>query len=69
MAGFSLGAEVIAPASMVFIGNIDDAVDQLVRSAKYDLSKPLPREFDLAVIHRFHTYMPGWRFRSTRLTP
>jgi ATP-dependent Lon protease len=57
---FSLGAEVIAPASMVFVGNIDDAVDQLVRSAKYDLFKPLPREFDLAVIHRFHTYLPGW---------
>ncbi len=57
---FSLGAEVIAPASMVFVGNIDDSIDQLVRSAKYDLFKPLPREFDLAVIHRFHTYVPGW---------
>jgi ATP-dependent Lon protease len=57
---FSLGAEVLAPASLVFIGNIDDAVDQLVRSSKHDLFKPLPREFDLAVIHRFHTYVPGW---------
>lgn len=57
---FSLGAEVIAPASLVFVGNIDDSIDQLVRSAKYDLLKPLPREFDLAVIHRFHIYVPGW---------
>jgi len=57
---FSLGAEIIAPASLAFVGNIDDAVDQLVRSTKYDLFKPLPREFDLAVIHRFHAYVPGW---------
>lgn len=62
MAGgrFNLGAEVLAPASLVFIGNIDDSVDEVVRSRKYDLFKPLPPEFDLAVIHRMHTYVPGW---------
>ena len=59
---FSLGAEVITPASLAFVGNIDDSIDQLVRSTKYDLFKPLPREFDLAVIHRLHTYVPGWKF-------
>lgn len=62
MAGgrFNLGAEVIAPASLVFIGNIDDSVEEVVRSSKVDLFKPLPPEFDLAVLHRMHTYVPGW---------
>lgn len=57
---FNLGAEVLAMASLVFIGNIDDSVAEIVRSNKYDLFKPLPQEFDLAVIHRMHTYVPGW---------
>jgi ATP-dependent Lon protease len=57
---FSLGTEVIAPASLGFVGNIDDAISDLVASNKYDLFKPLPAEFDLAVIHRFHNYIPGW---------
>ena len=57
---FSLGTEIIAPASLAFIGNIDDSIPDLVRSTKYDLFKPLPQEFDLAVIHRFHHYLPGW---------
>lgn len=57
---FNLGAEVIAPASLCFIGNIDDSIEQIVASEQHDLCRPLPAEFDLAVIHRFHTYMPGW---------
>jgi ATP-dependent Lon protease len=57
---FSLGTEVIAPASLGFVGNIDDSIAELVASNKYDLFKPLPPEFDLAVIHRFHNYIPGW---------
>jgi ATP-dependent Lon protease len=57
---FSRGTEVIASASLVFVGNIDDNIDQVVRSPKHDLFKPLPDAFDLAVIHRFHTYLPGW---------
>jgi len=61
---FSLGTEVIAPASLAFIGNIDDSIADVVRSAKYDLFKPLPVEFDLAVIHRFHLYLPGWEIPS-----
>jgi len=51
---------VIASASLAFVGNIDDSIDQLVRSPKDDLFKPLPDAFDLAVIHRFHHYLPGW---------
>jgi ATP-dependent Lon protease len=57
---FNLGAEVMAPASLSFVGNIDDSIEQLVASEQHDLCRPLPKEFDLAVIHRFHTYMPGW---------
>ncbi len=57
---FNLGTEVIAQASLAFVGNIDDSIEQIVRSEKFDLCKPLPKEFDLAVIHRFHIYVPGW---------
>lgn len=61
---FNLGAEVLAPASLVFIGNIDDSIEDIVRSSKYDLFKPLPPEFDLAVIHRMHAFVPGWEIPS-----
>jgi ATP-dependent Lon protease len=61
---FSLGTEVIAPASLAFIGNIDDSISDIVRSAKHDLFKPLPPEFDLAVMHRFHLYLAGWEIPS-----
>ncbi len=58
---FSRGpAEVIANASLAFVGNIDESIDALVRSPEDDLFKPLPEAFDLAVLHRFHTYLPGW---------
>lgn len=57
---FNVAAEVAAPASLAFVGNVDDAIDQLVASYNSDLCKPLPKEFDLAVIHRFHTFVPGW---------
>jgi len=57
---FSRGAEVIADASMVFIGNLDLGVKQVVNSTEYDLFQPLPKEFDLAIMDRFCTYLPGW---------
>ncbi len=57
---FNLGSEVIAPASLAFVGNIDDSIAEIVRSTQFDLFKPLPAEFDLAVIHRFHQFLPGW---------
>jgi ATP-dependent Lon protease len=57
---FSRGAEVIADASMSFIGNLDMGVKQVVNSTEYDLFQPLPKEFDLAVMDRFCIYMPGW---------
>lgn len=57
---FSRGAEVIADASLSFVGNIDLSVQQVVNSTEYDLFQPLPPEFDLAVMDRFAAYIPGW---------
>lgn len=68
---FNIGAEVIAPASLTFVGNIDDSIPHLVASENFDLCRPLPAQFDLAVIHRFHSYVPGWEippFSSKLLT-
>ncbi|MEM1095210.1 MAG: BREX system Lon protease-like protein BrxL [Bacteroidota bacterium] len=57
---FSRGVEVIANASMAFVGNIDYAIDQLVNSPKHDLFVSLPKTLDLAVMDRFYAYLPGW---------
>lgn len=57
---FSRGVEVIADASLAFVGNIDLSVEQVVNSLEYDLFMPLPKEFDLAVMDRFACYLPGW---------
>lgn len=57
---FSRGVEVIADASMVFVGNIDHSIQQIVKSTEYDLFMPLPKELDLAVMDRFACYLPGW---------
>lgn len=58
---FSRGvAQVHADASLAFVGNLNQPVEVLVQSSATDLFQPLPKEFDLAVIDRFHFYMPGW---------
>jgi ATP-dependent Lon protease len=57
---FSRGAEVIADASLSFVGNIDLSVQQVVNSNEHDLFQPLPPELDLAVMDRFAAYIPGW---------
>jgi ATP-dependent Lon protease len=57
---FSRGAEIIADASLSFVGNIDLSVQQVVNSTEYDLFQPLPPELDLAVMDRFAAYIPGW---------
>jgi ATP-dependent Lon protease len=55
---FSRGVEVIADASMAFVGNIDQSVEQIVNSTEYDLFLPLPPQFDLALMDRFACYLP-----------
>ena len=57
---FSRGVEVIADASMSFVGNIDLSVQQVVNSSEYDLFTPLPPELNLAIMDRFACYIPGW---------
>lgn len=62
---FSRGVEVIADASMVFVGNIDHSIEQLVHSAQHDLFMTLPKEFDLAIMDRMACYLPGWEMPKT----
>ncbi|MEX2442606.1 MAG: BREX system Lon protease-like protein BrxL [Alkalispirochaeta sp.] len=57
---FSRGKDNIANASFAFVGNIDLSIRQVVNSAQFDLFAPMPPSFDLALIDRFHTYLPGW---------
>lgn len=57
---FSRGAEIIADASLSFVGNFDESVQQVVQSTEHDLFLPLPCEFDLAILDRFACYIPGW---------
>lgn len=65
---FSRGVEVIADASMAFVGNIDMSVEQIVHSTEYDLFQPLPEQFDLAVMDRFACYLPGWEMPKNSST-
>ena len=62
---FSRGVEVIANASMAFVGNIDYSIDQLVKSDEHDLFISLPDTFDLAVMDRLYCYLPGWEMPKT----
>lgn len=62
---FSRGVEVVANASLAFIGNIDYSIKQLVNSSQFDLFISLPKEFDLAVIDRFYNFLPGWEIPKT----
>lgn len=62
---FSRGVEVIADASLAFVGNIDHSIEQLVNSAEHDLFLPLPPQLDLAIMDRFACYLPGWEMPKT----
>jgi ATP-dependent Lon protease len=57
---FSRGREeLVAEASMVFVGNINQPVDLLVKTRH--LFDPFPEAMqDMALIDRFHYYLPGW---------
>lgn len=63
---FSRGVtQVLADASLVFIGNLNQPVESLVQNSATDLFQPLPKEFDLALIDRIHFYLPGWEVPKT----
>jgi ATP-dependent Lon protease len=52
-------AQIPAYASMVFVGNIDQSPEQLLRVSH--LFAPFPEAMiDTAFLDRFHAYIPGW---------
>jgi ATP-dependent Lon protease len=52
-------AQITAQASMVFVGNINQSVESLVKTSH--LFAPFPDAMiDTAFIDRFHAYIPGW---------
>ena len=63
---FSRGRESInADASMVFIGNINQSVETLVKTSH--LLAPFPEVMiDSAFFDRFHAYVPGWEIPKMR---
>ena len=63
--------EKAATASMVFVGNINQSVDVLLKTSS--LFDPFPREMgtDTAFLDRMHCYLPGWeipKFRPEHFT-
>jgi len=63
---FARGRDAIAAsASMVFIGNINQSVDTLVKTSH--LLAPFPETMiDSAFFDRFHAYIPGWEVPKMR---
>ena len=63
--------EKVASASMVFVGNINQSVDVLLKTSS--LFDPFPPEMgtDTAFLDRMHCYIPGWeipKFRPEHFT-
>jgi len=63
---FARGRDAInAYASMVFVGNINQPVDTLVKTSH--LFAPFPEPMiDSAFFDRFHAYIPGWEIPKMR---
>lgn len=63
---FSRGRDAIsANASMVFVGNINQSVETLVKTSH--LFAPFPETMiDTAFFDRFHCYTPGWEIPKMR---
>jgi ATP-dependent Lon protease len=63
---FTRSTTVTANSSLAFVGNIDDSVQGIVHSSKHTLFKPLHPVFDLAILDRFHTFVPGWEIPKNK---
>ena len=63
---FTRTTMVTANASMAFVGNIDDSIEAIVNSNVQTLFKPLHPVFDLAILDRFHTFVPGWEIPKNK---
>jgi ATP-dependent Lon protease len=63
---FARGKDAVsAYASMVFVGNINQSVDTLVKTSH--LLSPFPTAMiDSAYFDRFHAYIPGWEVPKMR---
>ena len=63
---FARGRDLIsASASMVFVGNLNQPVDTLVKTSH--LLAPFPEAMiDPAFFDRFHAYIPGWEIPKMR---
>ena len=63
--------EIAASASLVFVGNVNQSVDVLLKTSS--LFDPFPSEMgtDTAFLDRMHCYIPGWeipKFRPEHFT-
>jgi len=60
---FARKVEIVAEASMVFNGNINDDVQTLLKLST--LFEPFPIEMqDTALMDRIHAYLPGWEIKK-----
>ncbi|MDR2440588.1 MAG: protease Lon-related BREX system protein BrxL [Planctomycetaceae bacterium] len=58
-------SSINASASMVFVGNINQSIDTLVKTSH--LLVPFPETMiDAAFFDRFHAYIPGWEIPKMR---
>jgi ATP-dependent Lon protease len=64
---FSRGKESInAEASMVFVGNINQSLEKILKTSH--LFSPFPKEYnnDSAFFDRIHAYLPGWEIAKIK---
>lgn len=63
--------EIAASASMVFVGNINQSVDVLLKTSSLFDPFPVEMGMDTAFLDRMHCYNPGWeipKFRPDHFT-
>lgn len=58
--------EKIASASMVFVGNINQSVDVLLKTSSLFAPFPIEMGTDTAFLDRMHCYIPGWEIPKFR---
>jgi len=56
-----------ADASMVFVGNIDEAIENIIKDKNKNLFQWIAQEMqDAAFLERIHCFIPGWEFPKMR---
>ena len=58
--------EKSAPASMVFVGNINQSVDSVIKTSHLFAPFPEVMAYDTAFLDRMHCYNPGWEITKYR---